>query len=371
MQFYSNCQFKIHKMRKFSPPTQLFLERSASKSFSKVLEESAKKKKSKREAPSNLIVVQLLIWIHKARRKKLHEMPNRITFHSRFCLLLYSNSERERAETNNVFHPRTSPWRLHGKRRCFFLSDIVIAFVCLFSHNQRSSRSTAEPEIIRNDVESSRKDYSRRKPVAIPPPDMEKYSHLCHKICHQQLPFPPFHRMLIKQRYRLIISVFRLKYIIARIGTTTNTRYPLSLSLRLGLLVRDERRSEFICWYGASYHLHLGQSNKTRLRYGPIFSAPRSFWASDSYVDSFIRGRARKAIKPNVNKRINNKYKSHKNRIFESNEKIMRRNGGFHRLNGSRIWMSTQLWKQPMLLAQGNLSIASHFPCDKYVEKSL
>lgn len=67
---------------------------------------------------------------------------------------------------------------------------------------------------------------------------------------------------------------------------------------------------------------------------GLFFSAPRSFWASDSYVDSFIRGRARKAIKPNVNKRINNKYKSHKNRICESNEKIMRRNGAFIGLMG-------------------------------------
>lgn len=61
---------------------------------------------------------------------------------------------------------------------------------------------------------------------------------------------------------------------------------------------------------------------------GLFFPLPVSFWASDSYVDSFIRGRARKAIKPNVNKRINNKYKSHKNRICESNEKIMQRNGG-------------------------------------------
>lgn len=40
-------------------------------------------------------------------------MPNRITFHSRFCLLLYSNSGAcargragERAKANNVFHPR-------------------------------------------------------------------------------------------------------------------------------------------------------------------------------------------------------------------------------------------------------------------------
>jgi hypothetical protein len=52
----------------------------------------------------------------KARKKNSSEMPNRITFHSRFCLLLYSNSGAERAKTNNVFHPRAFRERLLGRK---------------------------------------------------------------------------------------------------------------------------------------------------------------------------------------------------------------------------------------------------------------
>lgn len=69
----------------------------------------------------------------KEKERKLHEMPSRITFHSRFCLLLYSNSGAVRAKTNNVFHPRASRKIVHERRkkllprrRSFFLESLSL-----------------------------------------------------------------------------------------------------------------------------------------------------------------------------------------------------------------------------------------------------
>lgn len=92
MQLFRNSQFKIHKNEEiFDSMSRVFHETLASfENFSiHSLARWQSKKKSKREAPSNLIVVQLLIWIQATREKtSQNAKQNNI----RFCLLFYSNS---------------------------------------------------------------------------------------------------------------------------------------------------------------------------------------------------------------------------------------------------------------------------------------
>lgn len=161
MQLSRNSQFEIHKNEEISD--------SMSRVFFHFLRDSCElwelffhplaclarwqnKKKSKREAPSNLIVVQLLIWIQAAREeKKVNKMPNRITFHSRFCLLFYSNSESGKTPIIYFIHELLADcmsgvekkvrrsFLIHFRRdsRCLWW---VLVFVWLFPE-QRSSGS--------------------------------------------------------------------------------------------------------------------------------------------------------------------------------------------------------------------------------------
>lgn len=110
----------------------------------------------------------------------------------------------------------------------------------------------------------------------------------------------------------------------------------------------------------------LGHSHKTRLNYGLIFSAfLLLFEASVAYVkvDILWEGKiGQKAIKINVNKRINNKYKTNKNCIYYFSE-IMWWNEAGEKLTlmGSRFGVSLRFcvnkhsWLQNIRLATNML----------------
>jgi hypothetical protein len=132
----------------------------------------------------------------KARKKNSSEMPNRITFHSRFCLLLYSNSGAERAKTNNVFHPRAFRERLLGRkiawrtekllhRNHIFLVRFFLTLLSLCAYLAVSARRGRK--IIRENVSiyagiTAKQVANKTERQTF----IEKRFLVCHKICHQQ-----------------------------------------------------------------------------------------------------------------------------------------------------------------------------------------
>lgn len=146
---------------------------------------------------------------------------------------------------------------------------------------------------------------------------MKRFSHFRHEICHKRLPLPPNYLVMqIKQRYCLIISVPIKTYNCE--NEITNTRSPLSFTFRFARLCVGVRRMMalliriVLSFANPIVMKDLGQSHKTRLKYGLIFSVCRLGLLS-ACVEMGWGGGKWKAIKMNVNKRINNKYKSNKN----------------------------------------------------------
>lgn len=157
----------------------------------------------------------------------------------------------------------------------------------LFSYNQRSSEAQSDIELCF--VWKPLTKYNRTPVRFRHLSRKELFSFLVIKYAtsNYHFPFPLFvHGMLIKQRYCLSSSLFRLKYIIA---TTSEKKIDKQTRRIIVIIIFGfasifslfkKWKKKIICWYGlVSYHLHiwsspdLGQSHKARLKYRLIFSA--------------------------------------------------------------------------------------------------